>query len=332
MRTMDVVPYDENWKTLFDKESIILRDILGDIITSIEHFGSTSIEGLSAKPIIDILVFVSDINEVDQYSDKMTAAGYDVRGEHGMPGRRYFVRFKNDNSGNHTHHIHIYQPDNQAAKDELLFRDYLRLNEIARKEYNDVKISLSKKHYTEPLAYTNGKTECVLGILEKARGYFNDRQLQFYTEKDPSPKAIEQFVSVIRAYSGEHFTDNFADDVAIDAPYQRLCYLKNGDEFISGIMFTCLDGYPHITAMATKREYKGRGYGKQLIYHFANYVSQLGFHDIELYAWSEKTKPICASTQAFYKSVGFVVEQEHMGLWVQDMITVKMKKSWGEKV
>jgi len=139
---------------------------------------------------------------------------------------------------------------------------------------------------------------------------------------------IEEFVSVIRAYAGEHFTDNFADNVAIDAPYQRLCYLKNGDGFISGLMFTCLDGYPHITAMATKREYQGRGYGKKLINHFVNYVSQLGFHDIELYAWSEKTKPICASTQAFYKSVGFAIEQEHMGLWAQDLITVKMKKSW----
>ena len=50
--------------------------------------------------------------------------------------------------------------------------------------------------------------------------------------------------------------------------------------------------------------------------------------DIELFAWSEKTKPICASTQAFYKSVGFVVEKEHLNLWAQDIITVKMKKSW----
>jgi ribosomal protein S18 acetylase RimI-like enzyme len=160
---------------------------------------------------------------------------------------------------------------------------------------------------------------------------FSDGRAQFCVEKDPSTNTIEQFVSVIRSYEGTYFT-NFADDVAIDAPYQRLCYLKNGGEVISGIMFTCLDGCPHITAMATKREYQSRGYGKQLMNHFVNYVSQLGFHSIELYAWSEKTKPICASTQAFYKSVGFVVQREHMGLWAQDMITVKMKKSWGEKV
>ena len=151
---------------------------------------------------------------------------------------------------------------------------------------------------------------------------------QFIIEKEPSKNTIEQFVSIVQAYSGEHFTDNFADDVAIDAPYQRLCYLKNDDVLASGIMFTCLDGSPHITAMATKREYQHKGYGKRLMTLFVDYVSQRGFHDIELYAWSEKTKPICASTQAFYKSAGFIVTKEHMGLWTPDMITVKMKKSW----
>lgn len=61
---------------------------------------------------------------------------------------------------------------------------------------------------------------------------------------------------------------------------------------------------------------------------FTRYVSRLGFHDIELYAWSEKTRPACAATQAFYESVGFTVTSEHMGLWEKEMITVKMKKSW----
>ncbi|MCL2352281.1 MAG: GNAT family N-acetyltransferase [Firmicutes bacterium] len=153
-------------------------------------------------------------------------------------------------------------------------------------------------------------------------------EAQFVVEKEPKSDSIEQIVSMIKAYAGKYFTEDFADDVRIDAPYQRLCCLKSGDEIISCIMFTCLDGYPHITAMATRRDYVGKGYGKQLMRHFVDYVSELGFNGIELYAWSEKTKPVCASTQEFYKSVGFTVESEHMGLWAPDMITVKMKKSW----
>lgn len=152
--------------------------------------------------------------------------------------------------------------------------------------------------------------------------------LHFAVEKEPSPDTIEQLVSMIQAYAGEYFTDDFADSVRVDAPYQRLCYLKNGGELVSGIMFTCLDGCPHITVMVTKKDCKNIGYGKHLMEHFVDYVSQLGFHDIELCAWSEKTKPVCVSTQAFYKSMGFTVEKEHLGLWARDMITVKMKKSW----
>jgi ADP-ribose pyrophosphatase YjhB (NUDIX family)/ribosomal protein S18 acetylase RimI-like enzyme len=150
----------------------------------------------------------------------------------------------------------------------------------------------------------------------------------FIVEKTSCPDTINQFVSIIREYEGEYFFGNYADTVVVDAPYQQLCCLRNGDEVLSGFMFTCLDGSPHITAMATKREYKNKGYGKQLIEQFTRYVSQLGFHDVELYAWSEKTKPACAATQAFYKSVGFTVTSEHMGLWEKEMITVKMKKSW----
>jgi len=152
--------------------------------------------------------------------------------------------------------------------------------------------------------------------------------VSFVVEKDPSPASVKQFVSIIEAYAGEHFTDDFADSVAIDARYQSLCYLKNGDEIISCIMFTCLDGYPHITAMATKRKYQNRGYGKRLLQYFIAYLTTLGFHDIELYAWSERTRPVCSSTQAFYRSVGFVVIKEHIGLWAHDMVTVKMRKSW----
>ena len=153
------------------------------------------------------------------------------------------------------------------------------------------------------------------------------KKIQFVVEKEPSQDSINQIVSMVQTYEGEYFTD-FAEGVRIDAPFQRLCYLKYGDEMVSVIMFTCLDGYPHITVMATKRDLRNKSYGKQLMSHFVEYVSQLGFHGIELYAWSEKTKPVCASTQAFYKSVGFTVESEHMSLWAPGMITVKMKKSW----
>ena len=179
MRTMDVVPYDTNWVNIYEKEKAILLNILSEHIVSVEHIGSTSIQGIYAKPIIDILVLVKSISDIDGYNREMIAAGYDVRGEKGMPGRRYFVRFTDDNSGNHTHHIHIFQtennPSHQDVEDNLIFRDYLRINEEARNEYSNLKIKLSKLHYSEPLSYHEGKTECVRNIMKKAKDYFNIR-------------------------------------------------------------------------------------------------------------------------------------------------------------
>ena len=186
MRTMDVVPYDDKWNVLYEQEKKILQDILGDIIIHIEHFGSTSVSGLSAKPIIDIIIFVKDINKVDEYNEKMRTAGYDVRGEHGITGRRFFVRIKPDISSNHSHHIHVYEQGRQSAKDELMFRDYLRVNPEAKQAYNNLKLSLSKQFYTDPLNYTEGKTELVRNITENARVYFNS----FHMNRD---KIISHF-------------------------------------------------------------------------------------------------------------------------------------------
>lgn len=171
-RTMDVVPYDENWVILYEKEKRLLENVFGDLILDIQHFGSTSVFGLSAKPIIDIMVIVSDINAIDNYNDVMESQGYNVRGESGIPGRRYFVRMKDDNSGNHTHHIHVYGKDNGSTQDYLMFRDYLRINEEALREYENVKKELSVKYNDSPSKYTNGKEECVSKVMEKARLYF----------------------------------------------------------------------------------------------------------------------------------------------------------------
>ena len=171
-RTMDVVEYDKNWGTLFEIEKKLLADVFKNNIIKIEHFGSTSIPGLSAKPIIDIMVFVHDINEVEQHNDEMKRLGYTAKGENGMTGRRYFVKHKAD-TVNHSHHVHIYQENGNPFIDEaFLFRDYLRVNKGAREKYDTVKKELSKQFYYEPLAYTDGKHDCVMEILEEAKRYF----------------------------------------------------------------------------------------------------------------------------------------------------------------
>lgn len=89
-REMIVVSYDKNWISKFENTKRKLLDIFRYIVVDVEHFGSTSIVGMSAKPIIDVMVIVCDINKVDEYNEKMKSCGYVAKGENGMNGRRYF--------------------------------------------------------------------------------------------------------------------------------------------------------------------------------------------------------------------------------------------------
>lgn len=147
--------------------------ILGGLIIDIQHFGSTSIKGLSAKPIIDIMIVVNHINQIDEYNNAMEGYGYIARGENGIEGRRYFVKLSPDNSGNHRHHIHIYQKGNQHITDELMFRDYLRIDNEAFKEYEKNKIQASSQFRYNPIGYMEAKYDCIMRIMSKAKSYFN---------------------------------------------------------------------------------------------------------------------------------------------------------------
>lgn len=171
-REMIVVTYDDNWSEMYEREKNILIDILGSLIIDIQHFGSTSIKGLSAKPIIDIMIVVDDINDIDRYNSIMESYGYSVIGENGIVERRYFVKLNLDRSGNHTHHIHVYQKGNQHIVDELMFRDYLRIDNEAFKEYENVKIEASLKFRHSPRECVDAKYDCVMRIMDKAKLYY----------------------------------------------------------------------------------------------------------------------------------------------------------------
>lgn len=170
-REMNIVVFDENWAAEFEKIKGKLSLIFGDLAESINHFGSTSIKGMSAKPIIDVMVIVSDIQKVDELNEKMQEAGYVAKGENGIAGRRYFQMYAGDGV-NHTQHIHCYEKDNPHAVDELMFRDFLRADKKSFDLYLKTKIEGAQKFRFSPLEYTEHKTATINEIMEKARRYY----------------------------------------------------------------------------------------------------------------------------------------------------------------
>ena len=132
---VEVVPHDPAWKDAYRREERILREVLGDEIVEVHHIGSTSVPALPAKPIIDILVGVRDIGRVDLYNDAMARAGYEARGEYGIPGRRFFTK----GIPKRTHNVHVFRVDDPDFRRHLYFRDYLIAHPEAAKQYGQLK-------------------------------------------------------------------------------------------------------------------------------------------------------------------------------------------------
>ena len=135
-----VVPHDPNWKRAFEREAGAVRAALGENVAAVHHVGSTAITGILAKPIIDLLIEVIDLEQVDAQSEAMVAIGYEAMGEHGMVGRRYFRKF--DGRGTRTHHVHIFQSGSPHVERHVAFRDYLRAHPEAARAYSELKAEL----------------------------------------------------------------------------------------------------------------------------------------------------------------------------------------------
>jgi len=170
-REMIVVPYDSCWKTRFETIKNNLQKLFRDKDIEIKHFGSTSIEGMSAKPIIDIMILVDEISLIDKYTDELTSQGYHAKGENGIDGRRYFVKYA-PNGTDHTEHIHCYDRTNPHVKNELLFCEYLKNNKEAFKEYQAVKLEAMEKYRYDPDKYCEYKSACIDKLLAQAKSHY----------------------------------------------------------------------------------------------------------------------------------------------------------------
>lgn len=163
--TVRLEDYNPEWKNSFELEKIVLSNIFKDIALSIEHVGSTSIEGLSAKPIIDMLVIIktfSDFENVRYYFEKEP---YSIKLD--SPEDEILIR-KGDET-NRTHFIHVVELGSDRQINTLLFRDYLRENKDAVLEYENLKKELAIKYADDRKMYTASKNDFIQGILKKAK-------------------------------------------------------------------------------------------------------------------------------------------------------------------
>jgi Uncharacterized conserved protein len=163
---VEIVPYDRKWREAFEAESKLVAASLGGNTFSIHHIGSTSIPNIYAKPVIDILVEVIDIQDVDLYTTEMSTLGYEVMGEFGIPDRRYFR--KDNEIGIRTHQIHAFQKGCVQITRHLAFRDYMIAHPEEAEKYSELKRKLVELYAGDPESYIDGKDAFIQEIDRRA--------------------------------------------------------------------------------------------------------------------------------------------------------------------
>ena len=160
-----VVDYDPAWPERFRGEEAKIRAALGEAAIAIEHIGSTSVPGLAAKPIVDILLMVEDSGEEASYLPALEEAGYVLRvSEPDFHEHRMFRTPEKDV------HLHVYSAGSPEIDRYLLLRDRLRENGEERNLYVRTKRELARRDWPSMQHYAEAKTEVIEGIIARAAG------------------------------------------------------------------------------------------------------------------------------------------------------------------
>lgn len=160
-RQIVLAPYDDTWPVTFGEHRARIRAAVGDHAVQVEHIGSTSVPGLAAKPIIDILLVVPDITAEEDYLAPLLATGYELRARE--PGHR-LVR-----TPGRDVHVHVLEVGHADIDDYLVLRERLRRDEADRALYERTKRALAARDWPDMNAYADAKTEVIAEILSRGR-------------------------------------------------------------------------------------------------------------------------------------------------------------------
>jgi GrpB-like predicted nucleotidyltransferase (UPF0157 family) len=159
-----VVPYRNEWKMEFLEVGHLIRKSLGEIAIRIDHIGSTSIEGLDAKPIIDIQVTVKSLEPIEIYKERFELIGYYHKVENPDKTKRYFRELP----GNRRTHIHVRERGSWSSIFPLLFRDYMRCHPDDCRKYAELKYKLMYLYKDERDKYVDEKESLIWEIMRRA--------------------------------------------------------------------------------------------------------------------------------------------------------------------
>ncbi len=167
--TVQLSPYSEEWAVKFQYEKYQILNVIGGEISAVEHIGSTSVKGLTAKPIIDIMVGIDDLDRTEILIEPLSKIDFEHVPKPGLTQRRFF---RKGLWGRGTCHLHVCEFQGKEWNEKLLFRDYLRNRPQAAEEYAQLKSELAVKYKFDRPAYTEHKEPFIRKIIQRAKADF----------------------------------------------------------------------------------------------------------------------------------------------------------------
>lgn len=163
-----IVEYDPEWPALYEAEQHRILTAVGDRVRTVEHIGSTSVSGLCAKPIIDVMAAVAGPEEADALLPALDAIGYDDVTKILDDAEWFYCLGRGRRSL--YYHLHLVRAGSDHWRRHVTFRDYLRRHPSTADEYCRLKKSLAERHRTERERYTEAKTQFIMDVVAKALG------------------------------------------------------------------------------------------------------------------------------------------------------------------
>jgi GrpB-like predicted nucleotidyltransferase (UPF0157 family) len=164
--------YSPAWPADFAAEAARLRELVGAELLDAHHIGSTSVPGLAAKPVIDLIPLVREVSAMDRLSPRLAAAGYRAWGEYGIPGRRLFTK---DHDGARTHNLHFFAGGCPEVERHLAFAAYLRSHPAACREYEALKREAYAHHPADIAAYCDFKAAWIQRVEPLAVQWYREQ-------------------------------------------------------------------------------------------------------------------------------------------------------------
>ena len=161
---VEIYPYDSGWLALFNDLGVKFREALGEVALRIDHIGSTSVEGLAAKPVIDIQISVTALQPTEPFRLPLEGLGFTFRADNPELTKRYF----REAPGTRRTHIHVRRAGSWPEQFALLFRDYMRTHREDAELYARLKRQLAEQYGYDRSGYTDAKDPFIWEVMHRA--------------------------------------------------------------------------------------------------------------------------------------------------------------------